>query len=58
MFKFLKGIRSRLHHWVLIIYLFLFCAVPMRIHSSKPFKLMLNFDDLEWISDLLRDSQL
>ena len=23
------------------------CAVPMGIHSSKPFKLLLNFDDLD-----------
>ena len=47
MFEYLKGIRSGLHLWVLIIYLFLSCAVPMGIHSSKPFKLLLNFDDLD-----------
>ena len=47
MFEYLKGIRSGLHLLVLIIYLFLSCAVPMGIHSSKPFKLLLNFDDLD-----------
>ena len=47
MFENLKGISSGLHLWVLIIYLFLSCAVPMGIHSSKPFKLLLNFDDLD-----------
>ena len=47
MFEYLKGIRSGLHLWVLIIFLFLSCAVPMGIHSSKPFKLLLNFDDLD-----------
>ena len=47
MFEYLKRIRSGLHLWVLIIYLFLSCAVPMGIHSRKPFKLLLNFDDLD-----------
>ena len=47
MVEYLKGIKSGLHIWVLIIYLFLSCAVPMGIHSSKPFKLLLNFDDLD-----------
>ena len=46
MVEYLKGIRSGLHLWVLIIYLFLSCAVPMGIHSSKPLKLLLSFDDI------------